>query len=159
MPRVTELHVNGQTRSVNVDTGRTLLSVLRDDLGLTGCKYACGEGQCAACSVLVDGVTLHSCKTPVGTVRNKQITTIESLEQNGRLHPLQQAFIDAGAMQCAYCTSGMILGGYALLKKNPNPSEAEIIRGMNGHLCRCGAYQRIIAAIQQAAKVMLAEAK
>jgi aerobic-type carbon monoxide dehydrogenase small subunit (CoxS/CutS family) len=104
--------------------------------------------------VLVDGVALHSCKTAVGTVRHKEITTVESLEQNGRLHPLQQAFIDAGAMQCAYCTSGMILGAYVLLKKNPNPSRDEIIRGMNGHICRCGAYQRIIAAIEQAAKAM-----
>ena len=154
MPRVTELHVNAQTRTVNVDAERTLLSVLRDDLDLTGCKYGCGEGQCAACSVLVDGVALHSCKTPVGTVRNKQIVTIESLEQNGRLHPLQQAFMDAGAMQCAYCTSGMILGAHVLLKKNPSPSRDEIIRGMNGHICRCGAYQRIIAAIELAAKAM-----
>ncbi len=159
MPRVTELHVNGQARTVNADAARSLLSVLRDDLDLTGCKYGCGEGQCAACTVLVDGVPLHSCKTPVGTVRNKQITTIESLEQNGQLHPLQQAFIDVGAMQCAYCTSGMILGGYALLKKNPNPTEDEIVRGMNGHICRCGAYQRIVTAIKQAAKAMQVAAK
>ena len=152
MPRVTELHVNGQARTVNVDAARSLLSVLRDDLDLTGCKYGCGEGQCAACAVLVDGVPLHSCKTPVGTVRNKEITTVESLEQNGRLHPLQQAFIDAGAMQCAYCTSRMILGGYALLKKNPNPTKDEIVRGMNGHICRCGTYPRIVQAIQIAAK-------
>jgi aerobic-type carbon monoxide dehydrogenase small subunit (CoxS/CutS family) len=154
MPRITELHVNGKSRHVEVDAARSLLSVLRDDLDLTGCKYGCGEGQCGACSVLIDGVPMHSCVTKVGTVKSRSIVTIESLEQDGHLHPLQQAFLDAGAMQCAYCTSGMILAAYALLKKTPKPSEEEIIHGMNGNICRCGAYQRIMTAIQHAADTM-----
>jgi len=151
MPNITELHVNGHTLSVEAEAERSLLSVLRDDLELTGAKYGCGEGQCGACTVLIDGTPTHSCLTPVGKVGQKKITTIEGLEQNGRLHPLQQAFLEIGAMQCAYCTSGMIMAGVALLKRNPNPSEPEIIRTMDGNICRCGTYQRIIAAIKRAA--------
>jgi aerobic-type carbon monoxide dehydrogenase small subunit (CoxS/CutS family) len=154
MTRITELHVNGKPVSLDADGERPLLSVLRDDLDLTGAKYGCGEGQCGACTVLLDGVPTRSCITPVGKVGSRKITTIENLEQNGQLHPLQQAFLNAGAMQCGYCTSGMILAGYALLRKNSNPSNEEIVRSMNGNICRCGTYQRIITAIKEGAKAM-----
>jgi aerobic-type carbon monoxide dehydrogenase small subunit (CoxS/CutS family) len=154
MARVTEVKVNGKSVRIDADEKRSLLSVLRDDIDLTGAKYGCGEGQCGACTVLIDGVATRSCITDVGEVAGKQITTIEGLDQNGKLHPLQEAFLRAGAMQCAYCTCGMIMSGVALLKKNPNPTREEIVRGMNGNICRCGTYQRIIAAISQAAKGM-----
>ena len=158
MARVSELNVNGTRHAVNVDGEATLLSVLRDQLDLTGTKYGCGEGQCAACTVLIDGNPRHSCQIKAGAVGQRKITTIEGLEKNGELHPVQQAFIDADAMQCAYCTSGMVLGGVALLKANPNPTEEQIIEYMNGHLCRCGVYQRIVEAIALAAKRMKAGA-
>jgi aerobic-type carbon monoxide dehydrogenase small subunit (CoxS/CutS family) len=151
MARVTNLNVNGREYTIDVDGEATLLSVLRDQLDLTGTKYGCGEGQCAACTVLIDGNPRHSCRTPVGEVGKKKITTIEGLEKHGQLHPVQQAFVDVDAMQCAYCTSGMILGAVALLEHNPHPSQAEIVEYMNGHLCRCGAYQRITEAISLAA--------
>ena len=154
MPRINQLHVNGKSIRVNADAERSLLSVLRDDLDLTGCKYGCGEGECGACTVLVDGSPTRSCRAKVGAVGAKKITTIESLEQNGRLHPLQEAFMNQGAMQCGYCTCGMILSGVALLQKNKNPTEAEIVRGLNGNICRCCTYQRIIAAVQEAAKTL-----
>jgi len=154
MPRITELNVNRARHPINADAETSLLTVLRDQLDLTGSRYGCGEGQCGACTVLIDGLPRRSCITKVGTVANKQITTIEGLEQGGRLHPLQQAFLDAGAMQCAYCTSGMIMSASALLRSNPNPSVPEIVRFMEGNVCRCGTYLRIVAAIQQAAKVM-----
>lgn len=154
MARVTELKVNGKSVRIDADEKRSLLSVLRDDIDLTGAKYGCGEGQCGACTVLIDGVATRSCITDVGEVSGKQITTIEGLEQNGKLHPLQEAFLRAGAMQCAYCTCGMIMSGVALLKKNQNPTRDQIVRGMDGNICRCGTYQRIISAISQAAKAM-----
>jgi aerobic-type carbon monoxide dehydrogenase small subunit (CoxS/CutS family) len=148
------LAINGQSYTVDADPQTSLLTVLREHLDLTGSKYGCGEGQCGACTVLIDGLPRRSCITKVGTVANKQITTIEGLEQGGRLHPLQQAFLDAGAMQCSYCTSGMIMSASALLRSNPNPSVPEIVRFMEGNVCRCGTYLRIVAAIQQAAKMM-----
>ena len=154
MPEVTELRINGTKVGVNADAERPLLSVLRDDLDLTGAKYGCGEGQCGACTVLVDGVPTRSCITSVGAVASKQVMTIEGLEQNGKLHPLQEAFLEAGAMQCGYCTSGMILSGVALLRQKPNPTVNEIIRFMEGNICRCGSYPRIIAALSKAAKAM-----
>jgi isoquinoline 1-oxidoreductase subunit alpha len=151
MPNVKELRINGARVRVDADADRSLLSVLRDDLELTGAKYGCGEGQCGACTVLLDGTAARSCITPVGAVGAKQITTIEGLEQNGKLHPLQEAFLEMGAMQCGYCTCGMIMSGVALLRKNPHPSASEIAHGMEGNVCRCGTYQRIVAAIAQAA--------
>jgi len=154
MPRITELNVNGTRVHVDVDGQRTLLSVLRDDLDLTGTKYGCGEGQCGACTVLLDGSPTRSCITPVGSTSHKSISTIEGLEQNGKLHPLQEAFLRRGAMQCAYCTSGMIMTSYALLQKKPNPSDAEIVQAMNGNICRCGTYLRIIAAIKEGAQAL-----
>ncbi|MDB6023318.1 MAG: (2Fe-2S)-binding domain protein [Pedosphaera sp.] len=154
MSRVTELHVNGKDVALDADGERSLLSVLRDDLDLTGSKYGCGEGQCGACTVLLDGLPTRSCITAVGAVGQRKVATIESLEHDGYLHPLQQAFLDAGAMQCGYCTSGMIMSGVALLQKKPNPSEAEIIRSMSGNICRCGTYQRIISAIKAGAKAI-----
>lgn len=152
MARITELEVNGTRRRVEADSDRTLLSVLRDDLDLTGAKYGCGEGQCAACTVLIDGVPTRSCITKVGTVAGKRIVTIEGLAPQGRLHPVQEAFIEADAMQCGWCTPGMILGAVGLLQRNPHPSEAEIVSGMNGHICRCGTYPRVVAAIQAASR-------
>ena len=152
MARITQLEVNGVARRVDADSDRTLLSVLRDDLDLTGTKYGCGEGQCAACTVLIDGQPTKSCLTKVGTVTGKRIVTIEGLSHEGGLHPVQQAFLDAEAMQCGWCTPGMILGAVGLLHRTPHPTDAEIVSGMNGHICRCGTYPRIVAAIREASK-------
>src|SRR5215475_11113159 len=152
MTRVTEVHVNGSPRRIDADPDRPLLSVLRDDLDLTGTKYGCGEGQCAACTVLIDGVATRSCLTKIGTVAGKKLTTIEGLAPNGHLHPMQQAFLDHDALQCGYCTPGMILGAVSLLRKSPNPTDAEISAGMNGHICRCGTYPRVVSAIRQASQ-------
>ncbi len=151
---VKELKVNGSVRSVNADADRTLLNVLRDDLDLTGAKYGCGEGRCGACTVLVDGEPVRSCLARVGAVVGKSVTTIEGLETNGRLHPLQQAFVDEGAFQCAYCTPGMIMAGVGLLKERPAPTNAEVAKAMEGNICRCGTYPRILAAIRRAATAM-----
>jgi aerobic-type carbon monoxide dehydrogenase small subunit (CoxS/CutS family) len=148
MAKIIALNVNGKKLPVDVDSTANLLSVLRNDLNLTGSKYGCGEGQCGACTVLIDGQPTRSCITQVGRVAGKQIMTIEGLEKDGRLHPLQEAFLKADAMQCAYCTSGMIMSSAGLLSKNPHPSRDEIVKGMNGNICRCGTYQRIIAAIE-----------
>ena len=148
MARVTALNVNGKKLTLDVDSTVSLLNVLRNDLNLTGSKYGCGEGQCGACTVLIDAVATRSCISLVGRASGKQITTIEALEKDGKLTPLQEAFIKADAMQCAYCTSGMIMSASALLAKNPKPSRDEIITGMNGNICRCGTYARIIEAIQ-----------
>jgi aerobic-type carbon monoxide dehydrogenase small subunit (CoxS/CutS family) len=148
MLKVLELQINGKTKQIKVNPERSLLSVLRDDLDLTGTKYGCGEAQCGACTVLINGVATRSCVTPVGTVARKPITTIEGIEKNGRLHPLQEAFLKADAMQCAYCTSGMIMSGVALLDRKLRPTRDEIIEHMNMNVCRCGTYERIIAAVQ-----------
>jgi aerobic-type carbon monoxide dehydrogenase small subunit (CoxS/CutS family) len=148
MAKVTSLNVNGKKMPIAAEATDNLLSVLRDDLNLTGSKYGCGEGQCGACTVLVDGVVMRSCVTQVGRAAGKEITTIEGLEKDGKLDPLQEAFIKTDAMQCAYCTSGMIMAASALLAKKPKPSRDEIIEGMNSNVCRCGVYQRIIEAIQ-----------
>ena len=147
------LAVNGKSHTVDTDPQSSLLTVLREHLDLTGSKYGCGEGQCGACTVIIDGKAQRSCITRVSAVSGKQITTIEGLAGD-HLHPVQQAFLDMGAMQCAYCTSGMIMSAVALLQKNPSPKEGEIIDFMDGNVCRCGTYRRIISAIQRAAKAM-----
>jgi aerobic-type carbon monoxide dehydrogenase small subunit (CoxS/CutS family) len=159
MTIISELNINGTTRRVKVDSERSLLSVLRDDLDLTGSKYGCGEGQCGACTVLVGGNPARSCITKVGAVAGKPITTIEGLESKTGLHPLQQAFLEADALQCGYCTSGMIISGVALLNKNPHPNPEEIVRFMEGNICRCGTYPRIVAAITKASQKMKGGAK
>jgi aerobic-type carbon monoxide dehydrogenase small subunit (CoxS/CutS family) len=152
MARITQLKVNGKSREIDADTRSTLLSVLRDQLDLTGTKYGCGEGQCGACTVLIDGVARRSCLTQVGSLGESEVRTIESLEIDGRLHPLQQAFLDEAAMQCAYCTSGMIMSAVAFLNSSHAPSADEIRHAMEGNICRCGTYPRIVSAIQKAAK-------
>ena len=149
-----ELVVNRQHYRLQVDPASLLLWILRDQLELTGSKYGCGEGHCGACTVLIDGAPVRSCITPVSKVEGKEITTIEGLAQTGRLHPLQEAFIQADALQCGYCTPGMILSGVGLLKKNPHPSEPEIRRALEGNVCRCGTYPRIVAAMQMAEKAL-----
>lgn len=165
-----KIRVNGSERTLQVEPETTLLSALRDQLGLTGTKYGCGEGQCGACTVLIDGKARRSCLMPAASVGSAEIVTIEGLETkggqdarapnpgngngaattNGRLHPVQQAFLDEGAFQCAYCTSGMILAGVSFLRENPHPTDDEIVRGMNGNMCRCGTYPRIVAAVRRA---------
>jgi aerobic-type carbon monoxide dehydrogenase small subunit (CoxS/CutS family) len=148
---VTEVVVNGVRRTLDADPERSLLGVLREDLDLAGTKYGCGEGQCGACTVLVDGQPTRSCRTKLRAVAGKAVTTIEGLEKDGHLHPLQQAFLDAGAMQCGYCTAGMIMSGAALLARNADPSPADVARAMEGNVCRCGTYPRIVAAVRAAA--------
>ena len=146
--------INGKSRIFESDPDTTLLFALREELGLTGTKYGCGEGQCGACTILLNGTPRRSCQLSVGDADGKSILTIEGFEQNGQLHPVQQAFLDQGAFQCAYCTSGMIVSSVALLQKNPNPSESEIVQALQGNICRCGTHPRIVAAVQQAAKAM-----
>jgi aerobic-type carbon monoxide dehydrogenase small subunit (CoxS/CutS family) len=148
----TKLNINGKDITVDADGSRMLLWVLRDDLDLTGAKYGCGEGQCGSCTVLVDGVAVRSCVTPLRAVAGKKITTIEGLEQDGKLHPVQEAFLETNAFQCGYCTPGMIMAAAGLLRKNPNPTEAQIKQSMNGNICRCGTYPRIVAAVRLAAR-------
>ncbi len=157
MPKVTELTVNGQRRSVNVEPDVPLLSVLRDYLDLTGTKYGCGEGRCGACSVLIDGQLTRSCVTPVAKAADKNITTIEGVAKDGKLTLLQEAFIKADALQCAFCTSGMIMAGSGLLNRNAHPTREEIVSFMNRNVCRCGVYQRIVEAVQIAAGTGSAE--
>jgi nicotinate dehydrogenase subunit A len=150
------LAINGKTYAVDVDPQTSLLTVLREHLDLTGSKYGCGEGQCGACTVLIDGKAQRSCITKLGAVGQKQITTIEGLADGDHLHPVQEAFLEAGAMQCGYCTSGMIMSAMALLKRNSAPKENEIVDFMDGNVCRCGTYPRIVSAIQKAATVIAA---
>ena len=146
-----ELTVNGIRHDIESGPSWPLLYVLRDRLDLTGTKYGCGEGQCGACTVLVDGLAVRSCLTPVSAAVGKQITTIEGLEQNGKLHPVQEAFIAADAMQCGYCTAGMIMSSVGLLKKNPHPTNDEILGAMQGNVCRCGTHPLIVQAVRLAA--------
>jgi aerobic-type carbon monoxide dehydrogenase small subunit (CoxS/CutS family) len=150
MPAIT-LIVNGTERTTEAAPGESLLSVLRYRLGLTGAKYGCGEGQCGACTVLVEGRATRSCIAPVESVAGEKIVTIEGVAQNGKLSPLQQAFLDEEAFQCAYCTSGMIMSAQGLLAITPHPTDEQIIQRMNGNVCRCGTYPRIMAAIRRAA--------
>jgi aerobic-type carbon monoxide dehydrogenase small subunit (CoxS/CutS family) len=154
MAAVRQLNINGRVYNTDADSDASLLFVLRDHLDLTGSKYGCGEGQCGACTVLIDGKSRRSCITRVGDVAQRQITTIEGLAQGDRLHPVQQAFLDEGAMQCAYCTSGMIMTAVSLLNAKRDSSSAEIARSMEGNICRCGTQPRIVLAIQRAAKAM-----
>jgi isoquinoline 1-oxidoreductase alpha subunit len=136
---------------VDTEPDRPLLEVVREDLGLTGTKYGCGEGQCGACTVLLDSKPIFSCVTPVRAAQGRKIVTIEGLAAGGKLHPVQQAFLDEGAMQCGYCTPGIVLRTVALLEGHPRPTEGQIIEGLNGNLCRCSAYHRILAAVRRAA--------
>ena len=146
--------VNGKQTQVTTDADRTLLDVLREDLGLTGVKCGCGEGQCGACSVLMEGDRILSCTIPVRRANNKKIITIEGLTTDGKLHPVQEAFLAEGAMQCGYCTSGMILTAVELLTKNPNPTDDQIVTAMNGNICRCCGYTKIKLAIRRAAGML-----
>jgi aerobic-type carbon monoxide dehydrogenase small subunit (CoxS/CutS family) len=145
------LTVNGREYAIKTDPARPLLGVLREDLGLTGAKYGCGEGRCGACTVLMDGKRVHSCQTPVADAGGKAITTIEGLAKNGVLHPVQEAFLAEGAMQCGYCAPGMIMATVALLERSPHPGDEEILEWMNGNLCRCNGYPKILRAIRRAA--------
>lgn len=158
MKETIRLEVNGRTVSLNVDPERMLLWVLRTELGLTGTKYGCGEGFCGACTVLVDGEPVKSCGTPVGTVRSRSIVTIEGLAAEGKLHPLQDAFVRHNVAQCGFCTPGMILTAAGFLRKNPRPTRDEILRAMEDNLCRCSGYWRIVQAIESAAQTMRKEA-
>ena len=145
------LTVNGEKRTITTDRERSLLDVLREDLHLTGTKYGCGQGQCGACAVLMDGERVLSCITPVTQTDGKKITTIEGLASEDLLHPVQEAFLAEGAMQCGYCTPGMVVTAVALLEKNPRPSDAEIVGAMNGNICRCNNYTKISNAVRRAA--------
>ena len=144
------LYVNGENHEITVEPDVPLLTVLREHLSLTGSKYGCGEGACGACTVLINGNTVHSCITPVSGAAGKEITTIEGLEKNEKLAAVQQAFLTTDVFQCSYCASGMIMAAAALLKKNPSPSEEAIVQAMNGNICRCGTYPYIIKAIMLA---------
>lgn len=155
MATITRLHVNGSDIPVQVDGGKSLLGVLREDLQLTGCKPGCGEGQCGACTVLLDGKPVRSCLVNAGAAGDAKIRTIESLEQEGKLHPVQQAFLEADALQCGYCTCGMVMSAVALLEEHPQPTEAQFLAGMDGNICRCGVYNRIRHAVKLAAETLV----
>lgn len=152
MANVNSLNVNGKKLRVDVDSQTPLLYVLRDHLNMTGAKYGCGEARCGACTVLVDGQMMRSCVTPVSRASGKQVTTIEGIEKDGKLSGLQDAFLKADALQCGYCTSGMIMSATALLTKNPKPTRDEIVKHMDANVCRCGTYLRIVNAIEMAAR-------
>lgn len=154
MDSTIRLKVNGQNRTITTDPKRPLLDVLREDLKLTGAKYGCGEGQCRACTVMVNGKAVTSCVTPVGDVADTAITTIEGLAQGEQLHPVQEAFLSEAGFQCGYCTPGMILGTVAFLKENPKPNEEQIKAGLQKHLCRCCNYSKIAKSIARAATLM-----
>ena len=152
MNKTIRFRLNGKPVSLETDDARTLLWVLRGDLDLTGTKYGCGIGACGACTVAVNGTAVRSCQTTLADVDGKDVLTIEGLEKDGKLHPLQQAFIDHGGFQCGFCTSGQIMNAWAFLQKHPHPTRDAIINEMDANLCRCGAHQRIIAAIQEAGR-------
>jgi aerobic-type carbon monoxide dehydrogenase small subunit (CoxS/CutS family) len=154
MPGPIHAQINGKSRAFLSEPETSLLFALREELGLTGTKYGCGEGQCGACTVLLNGKPRRSCQLSVSDAAGKSVVTIEGFEREGRLHPVQQAFLDQGAFQCAYCTSGMIVSSVALLQRNPDPSASEIVQALEGNLCRCGAHPRIVAAVLQAAKAI-----
>jgi aerobic-type carbon monoxide dehydrogenase small subunit (CoxS/CutS family) len=153
MDQTFTLTVNGERRTVTTDPDRPLLDVLREDLDLLGAKYGCGERQCGACTVLVNGRPAFSCSTRVATANNREVTTIEGIGTPDRLHPVQQAFLDEGAFQCAFCTTGMVMAAVALLREKPQPTEADIREGMQNNICRCGTYVRIVKAVQRAAEM------
>lgn len=144
--------LNGKAQRISTDSRRTLLEVLREDLGLTGTKFGCGEGQCRACTVLLDGAPVRACQTDISEVENHKIETIEGLAQEGSLHPVQESFIKEGAMQCGYCVPGMIMATVGLLRRIPKPSREQIIEGLNGNLCRCCGYGNIVKAVESAAQ-------
>jgi aerobic-type carbon monoxide dehydrogenase small subunit (CoxS/CutS family) len=150
MPEIIRFILNGTPVSLDTDAGRTLLWVLRTDLALTGTKYGCGVGICGSCTVVVDGRAVRACQADLAFVNDREVTTIEGLERNGELHPLQQAFYEHGGFQCGYCTPGMIMNAYALLLETPRPTRAQILEGMERNLCRCGAHERIVQAIEEA---------
>ena len=152
MKRSIRFRLNGRPVTLNTEDDRSLLWVLRTDLELTGTKYGCGDGVCGACTVAVDGEAARSCQLTLAGVEGKSVTTIEGLEKDGKLHPLQQAFIDHGALQCGFCTSGMIMNAYTLLQTDKKPSTDTIVREMDANLCRCGAHNRIVAAIEEASR-------
>jgi aerobic-type carbon monoxide dehydrogenase small subunit (CoxS/CutS family) len=154
MEMTVKLKVNGHEATIYTDSRRPLLDLLREDLGLTGAKYGCGAGQCGACSVLMNGRRVRSCVTPASSADGKTIVTIEGLASGAALHPVQNAFLDESAMQCGYCTGGMILAAVALLEENANPTDQEIAAGMNGNICRCNGYPKIVNAIRRAAKLI-----
>ena len=151
MPRKVRLTVNGKSLVASTDEDRPLLEVLREDFGLTGTKYGCGEGECGACTVLLDGIPVRSCLTSIGECEGQSVQTIEGLEQEGSLHKVQESFLNRQAMQCGYCIPGQIMTAVALLNQNPNASREEIIKTMSEHICRCGSYENILAAVEQAA--------
>jgi nicotinate dehydrogenase subunit A len=152
MSNVKELQVNGARRAIDAEPDRPLLSVLRDDLGLTGAKYGCGDAKCGACTVLLDGKPVRSCRTSVESASTKQVRTVEGLARGEKLHPVQEAFLETGALQCGYCTPGMIMSAVALLESQTNPSRDDIVRAMNGNICRCCTYQRFVEAVETAAR-------
>ena len=152
MRRALSFTLNGKPVRLETDDGRSLLWALRTDLGLTGTKYGCGIGQCGSCTVVVGREAVRSCRTSLADVHGKDVTTIEGLARDGRLHPLQQAFVDKGALQCGYCTPGMIMNAYGLLLAAPRPSREKVLDAMEGNLCRCGAYRRILEAIESVAR-------
>ena len=147
-----QFQLNGQPATLDADDDRMLLWVLRTELGLTGAKYGCGEGLCGACTVSVDGKAVRSCRTPIRNVAGKAVVTIEGLARDGKLHPLQQAFVDHGAFQCGFCTSGMLMSASVFLRETPKPSREAVVTHMDRNLCRCGAHQRVVEAIEAVAR-------
>ncbi|MGO9567161.1 MAG: (2Fe-2S)-binding protein [Desulfomonilaceae bacterium] len=154
MKTIIQLTVNGEPVEAAVESNQTLLQFLRDDLGLTGTKHGCGLGDCGACTVIVDGMPVNSCLVLAVQAAGREVLTIEGLAENGKLHPIQQAFVDKGAIQCGFCSPGMILSAKALLDTNPKPTELEIRTAISGNLCRCTGYQKIVEAVQEAVKTI-----